>query len=808
MSGWPWRGRRAAPEVATAGDLHGIVVIGSNNVITQNAPARAIGAGIRHTLTGSPGALVDRVAELDALRAPVSPAAPECRAVVGLGGVGKSALARTAAHHLRDQFPDVQYELDLLGHTPGAEPLSADAALERMLSWAAIGTDPTGDLATRAGAWRGWLRGKRSLLLLDNAASFEQIECLLPGYPGCLVLITSRHSFSDARVTNVELGGLPSAHAVELLTGRRTEAVPAPRGAVLAEISRACGNIPAALNSVAAVLSDGTDPAELLADMADASHPLAGLPSVDEAIGKAFELSRRALTDDQRDFLGLLALHPGRDFTVDLAAALGGLPRHEARRRVAELRARHLLERMGDGRYGFHDVYLPYARALAPEDEATRSAVLHRISARLGPAAVAALDALVRASSPEEIREARTWISAEHGNLVAVTLAAAGMGEDFSWDMAEVATALGGWLGYRTVNSDIWRNMLSMAENDKAEHRQARALRGLAHESRVQGRYDEAIDGYTRARDIFRDHHDRRAEADTWWGLGEIHRTQDRLDEARDAYGRAKNLYESEGDRRGEANALWGIGNVLLHEGRYPESRTVFGEVRELCAAVADRRGEAQAMRGIADVERMLEHRTEARDFYLRAIEIYEGIGDLHGHANSLRGLGHLDRVEGRLETAVGSFTKALDLAEELGDLRVQANMLRGLGDAERQRGRLAEAREALVRSVDLNRRLGNSAGLGYALRVLADVERAEGRFAEARRAYEESLAAFRAGGGRDGKGVADALSAFAELAVAEGEFPEARRHLTLAAEIYEGLGIPEPAAARRTRLSDLPSET
>lgn len=808
MSWWPWRTSVATPSVNVSGDVHGTILIGSDNSVTQIRAERAVGGGVRHTLQSPGGDLVDRVEELEQLRMPVSGAAPEVRAVVGMGGVGKSVLARLAAHHLKGRFPDVQYELDLLGHTHGAAPLTPNAALERLMSWAAIETDPADDLETRAGAWRNWLRGKKALLLLDNASSIEQVECLLPGYGECLVLITSRHYLDDPRITSISLGGLSETDATELLANRRRNAgqMPAVRSDVLSEICRACGNIPAVVNSAAALLSDYTDPAELLTDMVSAGRPLEGLPTADEAVRRTFHLSYQALTHDQKRFLGLLALHPGRDFTVNLAAALSGVPRHEARRRIGELRDRHLLEPMSEGRYGFHDIYLASARDQAPGDDMTRSAVLHRISAQLGGDAVEARDTLIRAASDEETRKARSWISAEHQNLVAVTLAAAGMREPYAWELADITSLLCAWLGFRSVNADVWRNMLSMAQTDDDRQGQARALRGLADVSRVQGRYDEAVDAYTRSSEIFRDLDDGRGEAASWWGLGEIHRAQSRLEAATDAYTRAKVLYESEGDRPGAANALWGIGNVLLFEGRYPESRTVFGEVRTAFQQIADRQGEAQAIRGLADVERMLEHREAARDLYTLALAIYQDVGDLRGQAGCLRGLGHLDRLQGRLEAAVAGFTQALELAEELGDLRVQANMLRGLGDTERQRGRYDEARRALARSIELNQRLRNKAGLGWALRVLADIEREQGRFPEARQAYENSLAAFRAGR-REVKGVADALSGFAELALEEQDPEEARRHLGHALHIYENLGITKSAADCRARLGGLPPE-
>ena len=42
--------------------------------------------------------------------------------VNGAGGLGKTTLAVHAAHQVREQFPDGQLYVDLLGATPAARP--------------------------------------------------------------------------------------------------------------------------------------------------------------------------------------------------------------------------------------------------------------------------------------------------------------------------------------------------------------------------------------------------------------------------------------------------------------------------------------------------------------------------------------------------------------------------------------------------------------------------------------------------------------------------------------------------------------
>lgn len=59
----------------------------------------------------------------------------------------------------------------------------------------APGVDPKAiprDLDERVGLWRTRVAGKKILLILDDAATHDQVRPLLPGTPDTPVLITSR----------------------------------------------------------------------------------------------------------------------------------------------------------------------------------------------------------------------------------------------------------------------------------------------------------------------------------------------------------------------------------------------------------------------------------------------------------------------------------------------------------------------------------------------------------------------------------------------------------------------------------------
>ena len=132
-------------------------------------------------------------------------------AIGGMAGVGKTAFAVHAAHRLADRFPGGQIFLPLHGHTPGQQPVDPADALASLLLTAGVPAAqiPPG-LEARMALWRDRLAERQLLLVLDDAASSEQVRPLLPGAGGSLVLVTSRRHLSALEdATAVSLDTLP-----------------------------------------------------------------------------------------------------------------------------------------------------------------------------------------------------------------------------------------------------------------------------------------------------------------------------------------------------------------------------------------------------------------------------------------------------------------------------------------------------------------------------------------------------------------------------------------------------------------------
>jgi hypothetical protein len=226
-------------------------------------------------------------------------------AIGGMAGIGKTALSIHAAHQLAPQFPDGQYFAPLHGHTPGHRPVDpADVLADLLRALAGLpGEQIPAGLDARAARWRDYLAGKKTLLVLDDAAGHEQVRPLLPGTGGSLVLITGRRrlaALGDAAV--MDLDALPPADAARLLV-RLAGRQDLDRGdPAVGLITRLCRYLPLAIAMLAGQLRHHRSwtPASLAADLTAARSRLDLMRAENLSVAAAFDVSYRSLTARQR----------------------------------------------------------------------------------------------------------------------------------------------------------------------------------------------------------------------------------------------------------------------------------------------------------------------------------------------------------------------------------------------------------------------------------------------------------------------------------------------------------------------------
>lgn len=312
------------------------------------------------------------LAQLDALleRADNGPTVVVA-AIWGGPGVGKTTLALHWAHRVGGHFPDGQLYVDLRGFDQHG-PLSSSQAICSVLGVLGVPSEQfPPDLHAQACLYRSLLHRRRVLILLDNARDAEQVRPLLPGTPGCLVVVTSRQQLigliavEGATPLTVDL--LTKMEARELMARRLgTERVLAESAAVDEIIDR-CARLPLAMAVSASRAAAGPNfsLAARAAELRDARGALDAFGGANSEVRTSFALSYNALSADAARLFRLFGRSQSVDLTPATAALLADIPELRVRAAFGELSRAHLIVERRPGCFATHRLLRAYAAELA-----------------------------------------------------------------------------------------------------------------------------------------------------------------------------------------------------------------------------------------------------------------------------------------------------------------------------------------------------------------------------------------------------------------------------------------------------------
>ncbi|MGW2019902.1 AfsR/SARP family transcriptional regulator [Streptomyces sp. NPDC001927] len=623
--------------------------------------------------------------------------APAVAAISGMAGVGKTTLAVHWAHEVAHRFPDGQLFVNLRGFHPTMEPLAAPDVMREVVS--ALGVPPQrvpDDPEALPAFYRSLLAPRRLLILLDNARDSEQVRPLLPGAPGSLTLITSRHRLDGLVVTHtvrfIGLEGLSLAEGVEFLTRRLGAERIAAEPAAAEAIVELCGHLPLALAIVAArALLNPRFALETVADELRAARgSLDAFTSSDAQVDarSVFSWSCRGLSQAAKQLFRLIGgAHSGPELSVATAASLAGVPAGDARRLLGELLDSGLLTEDAPGRFSCHELLRAFARELSfdRDDEGIRVRARRRLFEHYLHTAHAA-DALLapyrdrvpvrppgEGVVPEALtgeRQAAQWLHRQRQVLLAAVEGAAldgGAGDGLCWRLAATLELFLDRAGRWDEQRGIQELALSAARRDGDTTGEAYALRALGFAYHRLGRNAESHETLTRALDRFADASDPHGQATAHRSLAFLSNGLRHHTRALEHYRLASALYDSSGHRTGAAAVLNEIGWTHILTGAYEQALDDCGKAVLLHRENGNRNGEAAAWDSVGYARHHRGEFPEALAAYDKALALYRAVGDLSLQADTLTHIGDSHEGAGDPVAATAAWREAAELFMHLG---------------------------------------------------------------------------------------------------------------------------------------------
>ncbi|WP_327074306.1 tetratricopeptide repeat protein [Kitasatospora purpeofusca] len=652
-----------------------------------------------------------------ALRAPsASPAG----ILAGLAGAGKTSLALAAGSAIRDLgWFDGTLFVTLHGYAlDGASRVTGAAALDRLLRQLGVaGAEiPSGE-ADREACYRAVMsdlarRGRRLLVVADDASDAAQVRGLLPSEGAHGVLITSRHLLADldaARV--VEVGALSPSGSTEVLGRVLRVARPGDDRAMAdpaatAEVVSHCAGLPLALRIVAALLVG--EPERVMRDVADslacARSRLTELEYGDDlAVRAAFELSYRRLEADEARLFPLLAVAPGPRLSQEGAAALAGVPERDVRRLLSALRRAHMVESErveGLLRYRFHDLLKLYAeeRLESEVPPNVREAAADRWLARC---LSSAWDFEEQLEGEGGSADALAWFDAELPSLVAAV---------------ELATAMG-------------------------RPRIARALPiALGSYFQARGHVESCITSFEHAVRAARHLGERNSEVGTLVMLTEAYFAAGRLTEARDCQAAQVALREQLGDRSAAADVLHRRGVMERGAGRWGPAAEHHEQALTIYRELGEHDGEARSLASLGDIWSCRGMHQKAVDHYRSALAA-GGISSSRMTEGQIRcGLGRSLVMCGNIPEGMAELQESLAIARMRGAWGEEGRVYDIVGSLCRIHDDPRRAERFFRKAIEIFGRCGERDGEARSHYSLADLYYESSRFREAAESAELSV--------------------------------------------------------------------
>lgn len=629
-------------------------------------------------------AIVGREREITEIRNLITKTEARLVTLTGVGGTGKTTLARAAARDLLYEFLDGVYFIDLsaIENAELVVPIIAQT----------LGVQETGGKPLKE-CLREFLQGRKVLLVLDNfeqiTAAALQISELLAGSASLKILITSRirlnlrfeHEFilQPLEVPNnnrLDINELKKYPAVALFIERAKAAksnftlTEGNAGSVV-EICRRLDGLPLAIE-LAAVRVKLLAPQAILTRLANSLNLLTGgardLPERQQTMRAAIQWSYDLLDREERRLMNHLSVFSG-GFTFEAAEAVANADNHlnlDLLDGIASLADKSLLVQReqpdGEPRFRMLEVVREFAfEKLAESGKADEIKRLH----------AGFYTSLAESAEPElSGGQAAEWLETleqEYDNLRSA----------LEWSLEnepETALRIVGaifrfWIrrGYLAEGFKWSKQALEKSGEETDAMLCARAFHGIGTLSRIQGDSKAAALYCEESLRLSREVGDKQLISYSLGGLGSVKIEQGDLEQARVLTEESLVISREIGDKRQISMRLNSLGEIARGQGDYEAARKYYEEALAFARQESLTASISIGTVNLASVACLLEDYQASRSYVLETLQISEELGDKIQMGNALGIFAALAVAAGEMEKAARLFGAARSIHKSAG---------------------------------------------------------------------------------------------------------------------------------------------
>jgi tetratricopeptide (TPR) repeat protein len=365
--------------------------------------------------------------------------------------------------------------------------------------------------------------------------------------------------------------------------------------------------------------------------------------------------------------------------------------------------------------------------------------------------------------------------------------------------------------GYYDLQVEYYLDLVTVYQErgDKSNWKYTASLTDLGNAYYSLGQYQQAIQYHQQSLAITTEIGDlaegeirkaaRNGEASSYGNLGNAYNSLGQYQQAIQYHQQSLAITTEIGDRKGEASSYLGLGNAYYSLGQYQQAiqyyqqslaiTTEIGDLAEGEIRKAARKGEATSYNNLGNAYYSLGQYQQAIQYHQQSLAITTEIGDRNGEANSYNSLGNAYNSLGQYQEAIQYHQQSLAIKTEIGDRNGEAYSYNNLGSAYYSLGQYQQAIQYYQQSLAIKTEIGDRKGEAYSYNNLGLAYDSLGEYQQAIQYYQQSLAITTEIGDRNGE-----ANSYNNLGLAYdslGEYQQAIDYYLPALQLYQELGNP-----------------
>ncbi|MEM6502116.1 MAG: CHAT domain-containing protein [Cyanobacteria bacterium P01_C01_bin.89] len=277
---------------------------------------------------------------------------------------------------------------------------------------------------------------------------------------------------------------------------------------------------------------------------------------------------------------------------------------------------------------------------------------------------------------------------------------------------------------------------------DRQEEKKQRADSLLQEgiQQQQSDQFEEALQSFQAARELFQEIGDRAGEGTVLNEIGRVHRVQSQYAQALDYYQQALVVNRAAGEPGEESIALNNIGAIYKNRGQYAQAFDYYQQALAIRRKTGDRAGEANLLGNIGAIYHQQSQYAQTLDYYQQALAIYRELNNRVGEIIFLNNIGGLYSSQGQYVQALDYYWQALEIAGERNDASWQGLLLNNIGSVYHDQGKYGHAFYNYHRALAVNREFGYRIWEGTSLSLIGSFYLDNGEYAQALDNYQQAL--------------------------------------------------------------------